>query len=833
MIKRRIENPKNGTKCAQLGTLMRMAFLSLACFALWMLVHAGFVHADGAAFDLAGPPVEMRVTRVGKTLPISRTANLQPGDRLWIHPDLPDTQSVHYLMVVAFLRGSTNPPPESWFTRVETWTKQAREEGVMVTVPQDAQQALLFLAPETGGDFNTLRNAVRGRPGAFVRASQDLNQASLDRSRLEAYLDDVKATSDADPAELKERSVLLARTLNIKVDQQCFDKPSEQQAPCLTQNSDQLILDDGHSQSMVTALTSGPSSDLMVQASATPMAGTGYYSAYVGAVIDIARILNSLHTAEYQYIPALALPKDDRLNLKLNNPPSFRNPKSVIVVGLPAVEAAQLPPLRPVDPKQVFCLEKSPLVLPTDGAPLVFSTNIAHDFTLHVEDKAGNHVDLPAKAEAGRGGFVIDAHALPVLVGKLGPDVTGTLRGRWGFAEFEGPRFLLRSAHTEKWTVPPADQQALIVGRDDVLRVTSECAPCVEKVTVKDHDGKDLKAAWKLSKPEELEVTVPLKEKSAGEVTLTIKQFGLSAPDELPLLSYSEAAHLDRFTINAGDKQGVLDGTRLDEVSSFELNGVHFVPAKLTRVQQKDELGLAISSAAPVAKLEPDETLVAHVGLKDGRILDLQTTVEAPRPKVTLMSKSVQPGPAPSAIRLGNQDELPLEGRLQFFVKSEVPDKFPRTEKIEVATADDAFDAVLSVADGSLVLQDAQSVLALLDPLKSFGPSAFGPLQFRAVSADNAKGDWLPLANVVRLPSLKEIRCPDAPDQQCKLSGTNLFLIDSVASNAQFTNPVPVPVGFVGSALNVPRPNGTLLYIKLRDDPASVSAVVLPVLPEN
>jgi len=378
-----------------------------------------------------------------------------------------------------------------------------------------------------------------------------------------------------------------------------------------------------------------------------------------------------------------------------------------------------------------------------------------------------------------------------------------------------------------------ADEQALIVGRDDVLHVTSECAPCVEKVTVKDHDGKDLKATWKATKPEELEVTVPLKDKSAGEVTLAIKQFGLSAADELPLLSYSEAAHLDRFTINAGDKQGVLDGTRLDEVSSFELNGVHFVPAKLSRVQQKDELGLAISSAAPAAKLEPDETLVAHVGLKDGRVLDLQTTVEAPRPKVTLVNKSVQAGPTPSAIRLGNQDELPLEGRLLFFVKSEVPEKFPRTEKIEVATADNAFDVTLSVADASLVLQDAQSVLATLDPLKSFGPSAFGPLQFRAVGADNAKGDWQPLVNVVRLPVLKEIRCPDAPDQQCKLSGTNLFLIDSVASNAQFTNPVPVPVGFAGSTLSVPRPNGTLLYIKLRDDPGTVSSVVLPVLPEN
>src|SRR5271156_371194 len=195
MIKQKTENLGSSPKRAQAASIARMVFLGPVCLALLLFAYAGFAHADGAAFDLAGPPVEMRVTREGKTLPISRTANLQPGDRLWIHPDLPDTQSVHYLMVVAFLRGSTNPPPESWFTRVETWNKQVRTEGFLVTVPAEAQQALLFFAPETGGDFTTLRNAVRGKPGAFVRASQDLNQASLDRTRVDKYLSEVKETS--------------------------------------------------------------------------------------------------------------------------------------------------------------------------------------------------------------------------------------------------------------------------------------------------------------------------------------------------------------------------------------------------------------------------------------------------------------------------------------------------------------------------------------------------------------------------------------------------------------------------------------------------------------
>ncbi len=62
------------------------------------------------------------------------------------------------------------------------------------------------MAPETGGDLSTLRAAVRGRPGAFVRATQDLQAASWDRMRLEAYLALVKETSQTDPKALKERT---------------------------------------------------------------------------------------------------------------------------------------------------------------------------------------------------------------------------------------------------------------------------------------------------------------------------------------------------------------------------------------------------------------------------------------------------------------------------------------------------------------------------------------------------------------------------------------------------------------------------------------------------
>jgi hypothetical protein len=807
-------------------TIRAVLLLGLALFA-----GARMVRAEAAAFDLIGPRVEMKVSRDGKSLPISQVANFQAGDRIWIHPDFPETQSVHYLMIVAFLRGATNPPPEDWFTRAETWNKKVRQEGIVVTVPKDAQQVLVFLAPDTTGGFSTLRTAVRAVPGIFVRASQDLNQAGLYRSRLEKYLSEVKETSDSDPKELHERSVQMAKTLGIKLDQQCFDRPAEQQASCLTQNTDRLVLDDGHSQSVVSALTTGPSADLVGAISTTPVAGGGFYSAYVGAVVDLARLLGNIHTAEFQYIPALAMPNREQLNLHLNNPPSFRNPKSVIVVGLPAVEAPQLPPLRNPSGEQVFCLQNPELVVPVEGAPLVFSTEIAHNFVLSLPTKSGTLVELPAKAEAARGGFVIDTKNVPS--GEIDAQAIGTLRGKWGFETFAGPSFHMRNAQQAQWTIATADEGALIVGRDDVLHVQSICAVCVEKISLKQEDGKETKLAWKISGTNEIEAHVPMKEGTAGSVKILVKPYGATLPAELALQAYTEAAKLEEFSISVGDKQGVLQGTRLDEVNGFELNGVHFAPAKLSRADRKDVLYLAAPEAVSTNSFQPDQNLVARVVLKDGRVLNLQTKVQPARPRVSLVSKSIQAGPTPSAIRLGDQDLLAQDGRISFFVKTEMPEKFPRGEKIEVATADEGFHATLSVADGNLVMQDAETALAVFEPMKSFGPSAFGPLRFRAVSEEGHKGDWLPLATLVRLPNLKEVRCPDSPDKQCRLSGANLFLLESVASDPQFAHNVPVPAGFADSTLSVPRPNGTLLYIKLRDEPGLANTAVLPVLPED
>src|SRR5579862_7853061 len=131
---------------ARFGNARTRAPRLLACAVLLKLAAA---QADPAVFDLAGPTIELEVTRGGTTLPAAEVPNLMTGDRVWMKADLASGQSTHYLMVAALLRGATNPPPSKWFQRCETWTGACARDGMTLTVPKEAQQLLVFLAPVT------------------------------------------------------------------------------------------------------------------------------------------------------------------------------------------------------------------------------------------------------------------------------------------------------------------------------------------------------------------------------------------------------------------------------------------------------------------------------------------------------------------------------------------------------------------------------------------------------------------------------------------------------------------------------------------------------------
>lgn len=791
------------------------------------LVVASRSAADPAPFDLTGPTLRVTVTRAGVTLPISETPSLAEGDELWVKADLPPGQSAHFLLVTAFLRGATDPPPPSWFSRSETWKGKAGA-GLKVHVPPGARQALVFLAPDSGGGFATLVNAVRGRPGAFVRASQDLNQASLDRSRLETFLAAVHKTSQSDPERLKTVAPLLARSLAMKLDSPCLEKPPAQQAGCLTQGQESLVLSDTPMPSVAQALTSGSMANLVQQLSVAPQAGAGAYSPYVGAVMDIVRILDGVHTAQYQYLPALATRQGDGLSLLLNAPPAFHNPKSVLVAALPTVEPASAPVLHPTDPAQAYCANQAPMVLPVDGAPTVFSTRFAHDLVLRLKAGGGKSVDLPVEADAEMGGLVVDTSRLDAnLTGHI---TEGTLHGLWGFDAYDGPTFRVQSARSWEGRIADDDKEALIAGRGGVVHLKAPGTACVESIMLAGVSGEPTKVDWKRAGPDEIEVRAPPGQAKPGPLILLIKSYGVAEPETAPLRTFAEPSHLEAFTIHLGDRFGELQGSRLGEVAGLTLLGVDYRPDPFAAPPKggKDLALYAISGRSDPA-LTDGLTAVARVILKDGRPLEVQAAVVAPRPSVTLIAKNVQttPSSALGRIELTDRDAVARNSVLTFSIRSKVPASFSGDEEIQVETPRGAFTTTLTLASG-LTLEDSEVVIATLDTGKAFGSSAAGPLRYRILEGGVA-GDWQPLAILVRLPAIHDVKCPPQPARPCRLTGSDLFLLDALSNSPAFDHAVQIPEGFPGSTLTVPRPMQGKLFVRLRDDPSAINPVTFPV----
>jgi hypothetical protein len=219
----------------------------------------------------------------------------------------------------------------------------------------------------------------------------------------------------------------------------------------------------------------------------------------------------------------------------------------------------------------------------------------------------------------------------------------------------------------------------------------------------------------------------------------------------------------------------------------------------------------------------------AQVTVADNRVFDVKVTIDSPRPSAVLINKTVSlPGSAEAnRIQLSNDSEVPLTARLTFSLRAQSPVGFTPDEKLEVATTDGAFSALLAVGT-DLMLESKKIAVVTLDPAKALGASAFGPLQFRRI-VQGVAGEWMPLATLVRLPKLAGVDCPAQPEAACSLIGSDLFLLDSVSADADFAHATQVPDGFTAPVLRIPRPQQGRLYLKLRDDPAVVNVAMLDV----
>ncbi len=194
------------------------------------------------------------------------------------------------------------------------------------------------------------------------------------------------------------------------------------------------------------------------------------------------------------------------------------------------------------------------MVLPLEGAPLVYSTAFAHDIILHVNGP-GAGTDIPITPDAFQGGLVVSklptrkllpesndsaadtakvaatANSAATPAAEPGTNaVTGTISGFWGFDTFKGPTVQLQDTPGKDWKLAASD--LLIAGHENHLFLSATGTACIDTITIDTAAGKQITTQWRhAANPGAVDVTVSLKTIDPGSLHLAVHQYGESKPD--------------------------------------------------------------------------------------------------------------------------------------------------------------------------------------------------------------------------------------------------------------------------------------------------------------
>ncbi len=264
--------------------------------------------------------------------------------------------------------------------------------------------------------------------------------------------------------------------------------------------------------------------------------------------------------------------------------------------------------------------------------------------------------------------------------------------------------------------------------------------------------------------------------------------------------------------------------------------GSRLLPSTLNRVENLDQL---LMNARRVHG-EPG-TRQAVCGARGTerrpRAESAASTVDPPRPRGRIAQQrrsggwrrsaaaraTGQPGRSASRRTAGLLSQVRRAGGLS-----------PRRERSKWPRPTPAFTPCWRLSDGSLMLEDARYRSGpAWSRSRASAPRHSGRCACAPIAADGAAGRLGSAGDVCAHARIQGIALPAMPSAKpCMLSGTDLFLAASFASTLRrSTTRRMFRPQFTGTQLVVPHPVNGVLYLKLRDDPATVQTLTLPVTP--
>jgi len=271
-----------------------------------------------------------------------------------------------------------------------------------------------------------------------------------------------------------------------------------------------------------------------------------------------------------------------------------------------------------------------------------------------------------------------------------------------------------------------------------------------------------------------------------------------------------------------GDTFATVEGVGVDQIRTIKIGDVSLLPSEPQGFDAPGAPKQRFSVQSTPLPFKRGETMRVEFGLKDGRVLTEGATVGAPRPSAKLLSKTIEGNRDRSSVPIeaGDNDLAPLGSKLTVSIQAVAPTRFSKQTRIDISA--DGGKSYSSVTTHSgLVLEDDQIAVAHLDTGKVFDLSTHGPLLFR-ISTDGDVGEWRPITNIVRYPTIESYGCDLKSGGTCWIRGENLFLIQSLSSDPAFSDCVAIPPGLTASKIEFPAHGAQKVFLRLRDQPAAM-----------
>lgn len=459
---------------------------------------------------------------------------------------------------------------------------------------------------------------------------------------------------------------------------------------------------------------------------------------------------------------------------------------------------------------------------------------------------------FPLKKNIGLGGWELNLTRDDLnLLSRQQSSLEATVIGVRGFSEIKSPVFSLALPMRGNYEIKAETQNALAAGAKRIVTIrnaSGDCR-CLQTVTYRSASGAsfvyEASAAAKnsfrySSDGKEVSFELDATNLQPGAGALELKNYG-GEISNLNLKLYPPAPEITDFKINAGDREGILTGNRLEQIQFVEINGnkallqpgVNNANERIVAYEEKN-FRQASGNISLKLLLEDNRTSQPAKTFKAGLSRPSFAADGAHEIEAAYSTDSAN---RRTQLELNNYPVIPVDAsEFSVVLRNELTDYDFKTENLAIETRIEKGQTgaiELPSADFEVLDWKTLRVRFALDERnrKLLGGRR---LQFRLKDKERGASDWYTVKQTfVRIPRIESVSCAARLNGQCGLTGDGLDYIGRISVDGSATwspeNPGTLQTSKAADGkaqMLIPfLTDKKLLQIKLRDFPQTAVPV--------